>query len=86
MPYREQVIMMYHISSIKESPCQNLITNTMMYVMYSTRSISYVLATTSNNELNVMSVMYSTTNISYVIARAGNNELNVICVMYPISL
>jgi hypothetical protein len=31
-----------------------------MYVMYSTRSISYVLATTSNNELNVMSAMYST--------------------------
>jgi membrane-anchored protein YejM (alkaline phosphatase superfamily) len=48
-----------------------------MPLMYSTRSISYVIARTGNNELNVMPVMYSIRSISYVIARTSNNDMNM---------
>ena len=43
-------------------------------VMYSTRSISYVIARTSNNDMNMKHVMYLTRVISYVIYIYSENK------------
>jgi hypothetical protein len=47
----------------------------MMSVIYSIRSISYVIARTGNTELNVLYVMYSTRSISCDIAKTTFNSL-----------